>query len=140
MILISGSLKTMFPLIKHHHTALICSDYAVSKHFYTEILGFTILAEHYRAERLSYKLDLGIGQDYVLELFSFPNPPPRIHFPSEACGLRHIAFAVAQPESWRETLLQKGVACEAIRTDEWTGKTFFFIKDPDGLPIEFYEI
>lgn len=125
--------------MRHHHTALICSDYAVSKRFYTEVLGFTVLAEHYRAERQSYKLDLGIGQDYVLELFSFPNPPPRVSYPAEACGLRHIAFAVPYPEQVRLDLQAKGVDCEAMRVDEYTGKQFFFIKDPDGLPIEFYQ-
>lgn len=145
--IISGSLKTEIErlnlmkstIIRHHHTALICSDYTVSKKFYTEILGFTVLAEHYRAERLSYKLDLGIGQDYVLELFSFPNPPPRVSYPAEACGLRHIAFAVENPAAWREQLLQQNVVCEDLRVDEFTGKTFFFIRDPDDLPIEFYE-
>lgn len=125
--------------MRHHHTALICSDYAVSKRFYTEVLGFTVLAEHYRVERQSYKLDLGIGQDYVLELFSFPNPPPRVSYPAEACGLRHIAFAVPHPEQVRLDLQAKGVDCEAMRVDEYTGKQFFFIKDPDGLPIEFYQ-
>lgn len=125
--------------MRHHHTALICSDYAVSKRFYTEVLGFTVLAEHYRAERQSYKLDLGIGQDYVLELFSFPNPPPRVSYPAEACGLRHIAFAVPNPEQTRLDLQAKGVDCEDMRIDEYTGKQFFFIKDPDGLPIEFYQ-
>lgn len=126
-------------IIRHHHTALICSDYAVSKHFYTEILGFRILAEHYRAERQSYKLDLGIGNDYVLELFSFPNPPPRVSYPAEACGLRHISFVVRNPEQTRAQLQAKGVVCEPLRIDEYTGKAFFFIKDPDGLPIEFYQ-
>ncbi|MCG7658056.1 SMU1112c/YaeR family gloxylase I-like metalloprotein [Wielerella bovis] len=124
--------------MRHHHTALICSNYSISKKFYTEILGFTVLGEYYRAERQSYKLDLGIGQDYVLELFSFPNPPPRMTQP-EACGLRHIAFAVADPVTHRAALQAKGVVCEAIRTDEHTGKLFFFIRDPDGLPIEFYQ-
>ncbi|ULJ60281.1 SMU1112c/YaeR family gloxylase I-like metalloprotein [Wielerella bovis] len=124
--------------MRHHHTALICSNYSISKKFYTEILGFTVLGEYYRAERQSYKLDLGIGQDYVLELFSFPNPPPRMTQP-EACGLRHIAFTIADPIAYRATLQAKGVACEAIRTDEHTGKLFFFIRDPDGLPIEFYQ-
>lgn len=124
--------------MRHHHTALICSDYQRSKRFYTEILGFTVLAEHYRAERQSYKLDLGIGSEYVLELFSFPDPPPRPSHP-EACGLRHIAFAVADPAAWRGALLAKGVPCEEMRTDEYSGKTFFFLRDPDGLPIEFYQ-
>ena len=121
-----------------HHIALICSDYPTSKQFYTETLGFTLLAEHYRAERQSYKLDLGIEQHYVLELFSFPNPPARPSQP-EACGLRHLAFAVPNPTQKRQELIAKGVACEAIRQDEYTGKTFFFCQDPDGLPIEFYQ-
>ncbi|WP_165007855.1 SMU1112c/YaeR family gloxylase I-like metalloprotein [Neisseria yangbaofengii] len=121
-----------------HHVALICSDYTRSKHFYTEILGLTILAEHYRAERDSYKLDLGISSHYVLELFSFPNPPPRPSYP-EACGLRHLAFAVADAAAKRNELSGKGIACEGIRIDEYTGKAFFFCQDPDGLPIEFYQ-
>lgn len=121
-----------------HHIALICANYARSKDFYTRILGFTVLAEHYRAERDSYKLDLGIGSHYVLELFSFPNPPPRPSYP-EACGLRHLAFAVADVAAKRAELEQLRVACEALRIDETTCKNFFFLHDPDGLPIEFYE-
>lgn len=121
-----------------HHIALICANYARSKDFYTRILGFTVFAEHYRAERDSYKLDLGIGSHYVLELFSFPNPPPRPSYP-EACGLRHLAFAVADVAAKRAELERLGVACEALRIDEITGKAFFFFHDPDGLPIEFYE-
>ncbi|MBU2333821.1 MAG: VOC family protein, partial [Gammaproteobacteria bacterium] len=34
-----------------HHVAIICSDYAVSKRFYTETLGLTVIAEHYREAR-----------------------------------------------------------------------------------------
>lgn len=121
-----------------HHVALICSDYETGKDFYTRILGLTVLAEHYRTERQSYKLDLGIGSRYVLELFSFPNPPPRPSRP-EACGLRHLAFAVDNVAAQHERLTALGVTCEDIRTDEYTGKTFFFFSDPDGLPIEFYQ-
>jgi len=79
---------------KIHHTAIICSNYEKSKHFYVNILGLQVLNEFYRKERDSYKLDLAIGLNYVLELFSFPNPPARPSRP-EACGLRHIAFGVA---------------------------------------------
>ncbi|WP_416190637.1 VOC family protein [Neisseria sp. CCUG12390] len=121
-----------------HHIALICSDYAASRRFYTEILGLTVLAEHYRADRDSYKLDLGIGSHYVLELFSFPNPPPRPSYP-EACGLRHLAFAVGDLAAKHAELVRQGVECEAVRTDEYTGKAFFFCRDPDLLPVEFYQ-
>ena len=121
-----------------HHIAIICSDYEVSKKFYTEILGLQILREVYREERQSYKLDLGIGNHYVIELFSFPNPPKRPSQP-ESCGLRHLAFSVENVEEKRKELLQKGLDCEEIRIDEYTDKKFFFTKDPDDLPLEFYE-
>ncbi|MDO5058652.1 MAG: VOC family protein [Neisseria sp.] len=125
--------------MKLHHIALICSDYPKAKAFYTETLGLEILAEHYRAERQSYKLDLALNGQYLLELFSFPEPPPRPTRP-EACGLRHLAFAVDDIAAEHRRLLAAGIACETVRTDEYTGKTFFFFPDPDGLPIEFYQI
>lgn len=128
----------MIALKKIHHLALICSNYEISKHFYTEVLGFTILAEHYRADRQSYKLDLSLNGIYLLELFSFPNPPSRVSRP-EACGLRHLAFEVDSLENSVGSLQQKGILTEPIRTDEYTGKRFTFFADPDGLPLELYE-
>ena len=124
--------------MKIHHIAIICSDYQVSKKFYTEILGLQILREVYREERDSYKLDLGIGDQYVIELFSFPNPPARPSRP-ESCGLRHLAFSVENIEEKRNELTGKGLICEDIRIDEFTDRKFFFIQDPDDLPLEFYE-
>ncbi|MCY0967798.1 SMU1112c/YaeR family gloxylase I-like metalloprotein [Chryseobacterium wangxinyae] len=124
--------------MKIHHIAIICSEYEISKKFYTEILGLKILREVYREERQSYKLDLGIGDHYVIELFSFPDPPKRPSRP-ESCGLRHLAFSVESVNEKREELVKKGLICEAIRIDEFTGKEFFFTQDPDALPLEFYE-
>ena len=122
-----------------HHIAIICSNYEISKKFYTEILELRILREVYRAERDSYKLDLGIENQYVIELFSFPNPPKRPSRP-ESCGLRHLAFAVENVEEKRAKLVSKGLICEEIRVDEFTDKKFFFTQDPDDLPLEFYEM
>ncbi|HNV28738.1 MAG TPA: VOC family protein [Cyclobacteriaceae bacterium] len=121
-----------------HHVAIICSDYEASKKFYTEILGLEIVAEHYRAERQSYKLDLKLGDQYVVELFSFPNPPRRTSRP-EAAGLRHLAFAVSNLDEVVQQLNEKGVTTESLRVDEYTGKRFTFFSDPDGLPLELYE-
>lgn len=122
-----------------HHIAIICSNYEISKNFYTEILGLRILHEVYRADRDSYKLDLGIENQYIIELFSFPNPPARPSRP-ESCGLRHLAFAVENVEDKRAELISKGLVCEEIRVDEFTNKKFFFTRDPDDLPLEFYEM
>lgn len=125
--------------MKIHHIAIICSDYEVSKKFYIDVLGLNIIREVYREERQSYKLDLAIGDHYVIELFSFPNPPKRPSRP-ESCGLRHLAFSVENVGEKRQELINKGLDCETIRTDEFTGKEFFFTQDPDNLPLEFYEI
>ena len=76
-----------------HHIAIIASDYVRSKAFYTTVLGFEVLAENFRDERNSYKLDLRGPGGIQIELFSFPSPPARLSNP-EACGLRHLAFAV----------------------------------------------
>lgn len=121
-----------------HHIAIICSDYERSKVFYTEILGLTVIQEVYRAERQSYKLDLALNGHYIIELFSFPDPPARPSRP-EAAGLRHLAFQVTNVEDTVKILQAKGVDIEPIRIDEYTQKKFTFFADPDGLPIELYE-
>lgn len=122
-----------------HHTAIICSDYRASKRFYTEVLGLSIASEHYREERSSWKLDLTLHGQYILELFSFPDPPKRMSQP-EACGLRHLAFAVKNIDETIGELRKKGVVTEPVRRDEFTGKRFTFFADPDGLPLELYEL
>ena len=121
-----------------HHIAIICSNYEQSKSFYTHILGLDILQEVHRVERQSYKLDLALNGVYVLELFSFPNPPPRVSRP-EATGLRHLAFEVGNLDRVVAHLNAHNVPSEPIRIDEMTHKRFTFISDPDDLPIEFYE-
>ena len=121
-----------------HHIAIIATDYAKSKSFYCDILGFTLLSEAYREERDSWKGDLALNGQYVIELFSFPFPPARPSRP-EACGLRHLALRVADIEEAVRHLQQHGVEVEAIRVDEYTGKRFTFFADPDGLPLELYE-
>lgn len=129
----------MLQLNKVHHIAIICSDYEKSKHFYTEILGLEAIQEIYREERDSYKLDLALKGNYIVELFSFPNPSERPSRP-EACGLRHLAFEVNDIEQTRNFLIKNNITSETIRKDKFTDKRFFFIADPDDLPIEFYEI
>lgn len=128
----------MLQLNQIHHIAIICSDYERSKKFYTEVLGFKIAAEYYRAERKSYKLDLNLGDHYAIELFSFSDPPKRVSRP-EAQGLRHLAFQVDDVEAAIKELKTNGVECEPVRIDEYTQKRFTFFSDPDDLPLELYE-
>lgn len=126
-------------LQKLHHVAIIASDYARSKDFYTRILGLKIISETHRIERNSHKLDLALLDGTQIELFSFPSPPPRRSYP-EACGLRHLAFSVTHLDREVAELEAMGVPVEVVRLDDLTGKRFTFFADPDGLPIELYEV
>jgi len=128
----------MLKINRVHHIAVICSDYERSKHFYTQILGFKIVREVYRAERKSYKLDLDVNNVYQIELFSFPEPTKRPSRP-EAAGLRHLAFEVDNIDEAVALITADDTVVEPIRIEEITGKKFTFFADPDGLPIEFYE-
>lgn len=121
-----------------HHVAIICSDYTRSKAFYTETLGLKVVHEVYREARDSWKLDLEVSPGVQVELFSFPSPPARVSRP-EAQGLRHLAFAVDDIDAAVATLTARGVVCEPIRVDEYTGQRFTFFADPDDLPLELYE-
>lgn len=122
---------------KIHHAAIICSDYEKTKDFYTNILGFPIIQEHYQPNRGSYKLDLQIG-DSQLEIFYFKDSPKRLSYP-EACGLRHLAFDTDDIEATVMELRNKGVLVQEIRMDEYTNTRFAFFEDPDGLPLELHE-
>jgi len=125
-------------LLGLHHVAIIAADYERSKAFYTGVLGLAVIAEIYREHRRSWKLDLALPGGGQIELFSFPDPPPRVNAP-EACGLRHLAFAVEDVEESASFLTDRGIAVEPLRTDPQTGKRFTFFADPDGLPLELYE-
>ena len=129
----------MLNLRQIHHIAIIASDYARSKAFYCDVLGFSLMSEVYREERDSWKADLALNGNYTIELFSFPNPPARGSRP-ESCGLRHLAFAVDDIELAIAELNRDGVECEPVRVDPYTDKRFTFFADPDDLPLELYEL
>lgn len=128
----------MLKINQIHHIAIICSDIEKSKKFYTEILGFKIQNEVFREARNSFKVDLSLNGSYLIELFSFPNPPKRTSKP-EAVGLRHLAFEVDNIVESVSLLQSKQISVEPIRIDEFTNKKFTFFSDPDLLPIEIYE-
>ena len=123
---------------KIHHIAIIGSDYQASRQFYVDKLGFEVVRENYREKRGDWKIDLRVNEDTELELFIVKNPPERVTNP-EASGLRHLAFRVDDVEETVEELSRKGIKCEPVRTDEFTGKRMTFFRDPDDLPLEIHE-
>ena len=130
--------EPMLKITRTHHVAIICSDYARSRRFYTEVLGLEVVSEIHRSERQSHKLDLRLPDGVQIELFSFPNTPERLSYP-EARGLRHLAFEVADIDEAVASLQKHDVTVEPVRIDDQTGKRFTFFADPDGVPLELYE-
>ena len=122
-----------------NHIAIIASDIEKSINFYVDVLGFTIIRKVYREDRDSWKVDLALNGEYLIELFTFPDAPHRLSYP-EALGLRHLAFTVKDIVTCISELKAKGIEPESIRTDPFTGYRCVFFADPDGLPLELVEI
>lgn len=119
-----------------HHVAIIGTDYQRTRDFYVNKLGFAVIRDTRRPEKGDCKLDLRLN-GLELEVFIKPDAPKRPSYP-EACGLRHLAFRVADVPAVVAELAEKGIACEPIRTDDLTGEQMTFFFDPDGLPLELH--
>ena len=120
-----------------HHIAIICSDKDSALDFYVSKLGFEIIRENYRPERDDWKIDLKLNEETEIELFIMKGHPER---PSpESYGLRHFAFKVEDFDLAIKELEAKGIVCEPVRIDTFTGGRATFFKDPDGLPLEIHE-
>ena len=112
------------------HIAIIVSDYEKSKDFYVNKLGFRILAEHVRPDKGDVKLDLE-QHGCVLQIFSGAGHPERPSYP-EACGLRHLAFHVADVEAEAAALRAIGIETEEIRLDPSAGANMTFFHNQEG--------
>ena len=119
-----------------HHIAILASHKDRTIAFY-EALGFRVTACHLRPERQD-EIVFMEAAGVTLEVFVSQGNPPRVSGP-EAYGLRHAAFVVPDAAAAREALLRAGFQPEPLRRDAINGRAMFFIKDPDGLPIEIHE-
>lgn len=135
----------MRPLFSRiHHIAVICSDKEKALDFYVNRLGLELIRESFREDRGDWKIDLLVAgaadssEHTELELFIIPSAPRRLSYP-EAQGLRHLAFRVDSVPETAARLKEKGIDCEPVRKDTFTGGLMTFFHDPDGLPIEIHE-
>ena len=88
----------MLGLKQVHHIAIIATDYAMSKAFYCDILGFTLQSEVYREARDSWKGDLALNGQYVIELFSRRSAPADRKL--AACVIWLLALMISMRQ-WR---------------------------------------
>lgn len=96
---------------KIHHIAIIADDYEKARHFYVDILGFSIIRENHRPEKEDVKLDLRLNDETELELFIKSGAPERLTYP-EAKGYRHLALTTTNIEEDRNYLISQGVKVE----------------------------
>lgn len=119
-----------------HHVAILAAEKARTLAFY-EALGFRVTECHPRPERQD-EIVMMTAAGLTLEVFVAADHPQRVSGP-EAYGLRHAAFSVPDAAAARDALVQAGYQPEPLRRDTFTEAAMFFVKDPDGLPIEIHE-
>lgn len=110
-----------------HHAAIIVSSEA-GVEFY-KALGFM---EENRIDRGYDQIVWLSGYGARIEIFIDGTHPARVTGP-EAFGLRHLAFEVEDADAEWERLRPFNPEPIRIKGD---GRKVFFVKDPDGLPIE----
>ena len=129
-----------------HHLRLTVTDIARSKAFYTEVLGFQVVAEspgdpsdpsvRQDPEQLYGGVVMAAGSA-VLGLR--PVADPADAFESERVGLDHLSFTVesrAALEAARAVFAERGLTHGEIKELAGYGIAILSVNDPDGIHLE----
>jgi lactoylglutathione lyase len=121
------------------HVAVGVSDLTRALHFYCDQLGLTEVFRLTSPTGVPMLVYLRVNNDNFVELFPGAEPQPAV--PSKQPGLRHLGFFVKDLQATLHALQTRGVSlpddafkqAAEVRAD---GTYLYFIKDPDGNPIE----
>lgn len=118
-----------------HHVALRVSDLPRAKRFYTETLGFPVIAE-----MPDLVMFLAGGTAFGLRAPT-EKMPLGDAFNPHRLGVDHIALACASEtelERVASALEKAGIENTGAKMDETLGKRYVAFKDPDRIAWEFY--
>ena len=119
-----------------HHISIICTERNLA--FY-RALGFK---ESFRKVRANDTIVLMDGCGIRLEFFVDPSHPSHKSGADEPVGLRHFALefddTIENVINRLKSSFDESPEIGPI-TEDWNGTRFCFIKDFDGIPVEFKE-
>lgn len=126
-----------------HHVAVTASNFERSLDFYQK-LGFRVLANRHLPEKHK-KIALLASGNFKLELFWFedgqdePRTRETIGNNVHDVGAKHFALRVDSMDELRARLAELAIPLESEPATGDTGYDFCFIRDPDGIWIEFVQ-
>lgn len=113
-----------------HHIAIIGHDYAKTKTFYVDKLGFEMLDEHHRPDKEDILFNVRKG-NLTLEIFIKEKAPKRPFLPHpEHTGLRHLAFRVTDVEATLAEFDRLEIPHTELRYDDFDGRKMAFFLIP----------
>lgn len=116
-------------ILHSHHIALKATDYARSKAFYTEVLGFPIVGQIPGKDVVF--IDIGGTTIELMQGTSGDACHP-------SCGFMHLAFEVDDVDATYADLLMKGVEFFVEPKNVGDIRLAFF-RDPDGNELELFQ-
>lgn len=126
-----------------HHVAISAIDMAESLAFY-EQFGFKVVL-HWKDPGGDQEIaHLKLGQNY-LEIFWHRDPVPAPEtarsLSTDLCriGIKHFALMVDSVYDAKDFVESRRIASNVEIRHGRTGVTYFFIKDPSGILVEFLE-
>lgn len=136
------------------HYSHCVSDLARSRRFYTDVLGFEVVAEFDFDDPATAQV-MGVpGSRFTgvfmkrdgmrIEIIGFTNPPPERQVrrrASNEVGHSHLSFYVISLDESLAYLRSKGVeVCDETRALLPSGIECCVVRDPDGFPIEIVQV